>query len=115
MSKAVKIKIHNTMAKPPVVFGSEMWAMTEMDMKRLGTWRISDQELRQLYKDLDTVADIKKKRLEWVGPVVGMDQGRMVKKIFESKLEGRRRKGRPRCRWLEDVGKDIREMKVKRW
>jgi len=66
MNKAVKIKIHNTMVKPAVVFGSETRAMTEMDMKRLGTWerkisrihgpvveqgiwRISDQELRKLY------------------------------------------------------------------
>ena len=47
------------------MFGSETWAMTEMDMKRLGTWerklsrirgpvieqgiwRISDRELREL-------------------------------------------------------------------
>jgi hypothetical protein len=38
MNKAVKIKMHNTMVKPAVVFGSEARAMTEMDMKRLGTW-----------------------------------------------------------------------------
>jgi hypothetical protein len=33
-----------------------------------------------------------------------MDQGRTVKEVFESKLE----------RWLEDVQKDLWEMKVKR-
>jgi len=37
------------------------------------------------------------------------------KKIFTSKPEGSRRKGRPSLRWLEDVGRDLREMKVKRW
>jgi hypothetical protein len=52
------------------------------------------QELRKLYKDLDVVADIKKKRLEWVGHVVRMDQVRKVKKTFESKQEGSRRRGR---------------------
>ena len=31
-----------------------------------------------------------------------VDHGRVVKKIFEIKLE-RRRKGRSRLRWLEDV------------
>jgi hypothetical protein len=35
-----------------------------------------NQELRELYKDLDILADIKKKRLEWIGHVVRMDQGR---------------------------------------
>jgi hypothetical protein len=35
-----------------------------------------------LYKDLDIVGDIKKERLEWIGHVVRMDQGRRGKKIF---------------------------------
>jgi len=29
------------------------------------------------------------------------------KKIFDSKLEGSRRRGRPRLRWLENVEKDV--------
>jgi hypothetical protein len=42
-----------------------------------GIWEIrSDQELSELYKDLDITADIKMKRIEWVGHVVRMDQGR---------------------------------------
>lgn len=40
-----------------------------------------------------------------------MDQ---VKKMFESKPEGRRRIGRPRLRCLEDVERNLREMKVER-
>jgi hypothetical protein len=57
-----------------------------------GIWRIrTNQELRELYKKLD-VADIKEKRLEWIGRVVRMDMGRTVKKIFGSKPEGSRRR-----------------------
>jgi len=38
-----------------------------------GIWRIrTDQEMREPYKDLDIVAGIRKKRLEWIGHVVGM-------------------------------------------
>jgi hypothetical protein len=44
-----------------------------------------------------------------------MDHGRVVTKIFESKPEGRGRIGRSRLRWLNDVEKDLRQMKVKRW
>jgi hypothetical protein len=36
-----------------------------------------------------------------------MDHGRVVKKIFESKPEERRRMGRFRLRWLVDVEKDL--------
>jgi hypothetical protein len=38
VSKVVKIKINKLVVKPAVVNGSETWAMTEMDKKRLGTW-----------------------------------------------------------------------------
>ena len=70
------------MVKSIVVFGRETWVMVEMEMKRLGTgdrkivrthgsvveqgmWRKrTDQLLKELYRDIDLVADIKKKRLE---------------------------------------------------
>jgi hypothetical protein len=54
--------------------------------------------LRELYKNLYIVAGIKMKRLEWTGHVVGMDQGRTVKKIFRSKTERSGRRGRHRLR-----------------
>ena len=103
------------LVKPVVVFGSETGAMNEMHINRLSTWegkilrricgpvaeqgiwRIrTNQELRELYKDLDIVAGIKKKKLEWTGHAVRMDQGRTVKKISQSKREGSIRMGRPR-------------------
>jgi hypothetical protein len=41
--------------------------------------------LRELCKNLDIIAGIKKKRLEWIRYLIGMDQGRPVTKILESK------------------------------
>ena len=68
-------------------------------MGEQGIWRIStNQELRELYTDLHIVAGFKKERLEWVGHVARLDLGRTVKKMFESKPEGRRESGRPRMR-----------------
>jgi len=51
------------------------------------------------YKDLDTVADVIRKRSEWLERLVRKDNKRVVKKISESKPEGRRRMGRRRLRW----------------
>jgi hypothetical protein len=75
--------MYKTIVKLVVVFGSETWVVIEMDKNRLGTgerevlrrihglvveegmWRIrNNQELRDLYKDLDVVADIKKEELQ---------------------------------------------------
>jgi hypothetical protein len=53
--------------------------------------------------------------LAWTGHVVRIDQGRRVKKIFKREPEGSRKQGRPRMRWLEEIEKNLREIKVKRW
>ena len=52
---------------------------------------------------------------EWIEQLVRTDQGAVVKRIIESQPEGRKRMGRPRLRWLKDVGRDLREMNVNRW
>jgi hypothetical protein len=36
--------------------------------------------------------------LEWLGHAIKMNEARIVKKIFEEKLEGRRGRVRPRLR-----------------
>jgi hypothetical protein len=36
-------------------------------------------------------------------------------KIFEEKLGGRRGRGKPRLRWIDDVEDDLKNMGIKRW
>ena len=61
------------------------------------------------------LAAIKIRRLEWLGQVIRMNETRSVKKIFEGKLEGRRGRGRPTLRWINNVKDDLRKLSVKRW
>jgi hypothetical protein len=72
-----------------------------------GSW------LMAKYKAPDIVNVIKIRRLEWLGHVVRMNEIRSVKKIFKGKLEGRRSRGRPRLRWINDVEDDLRNLGVK--
>jgi hypothetical protein len=44
-----------------------------------------------------------------------MNEARAVKKPFEGKLEGRRGRGRPRVRWINDMEDDLRTLGVKQW
>jgi hypothetical protein len=70
-------------------------------------------ELITKYKSQDIVTVIKIRRLEWLGHVIRMNETRSVKKIFEGKLEGRRDKGRPRLRWIDNAEDDLRKLGVK--
>ncbi|GFU31869.1 uncharacterized protein TNCV_1111301 [Trichonephila clavipes] len=63
-----------------------------------GTWRRSNFELYQSYKESDIVNFIKMQRIKWAGHVVRMDEDRTTKKAFNAQPIGTRRKGRPNLR-----------------
>ena len=51
--------------------------------------------------DIDTV--IKQGRIRWAGHIQRMTKERAVKKVLIEKSGGRRTRGRPRRRWVDDV------------
>jgi hypothetical protein len=68
-----------------------------------GSWGTrTEQELGELFKAYDLVADIKRGRLEWLEHVIGMDQTRIVKTIFESNVQTR--PGEHPASYLMDIG-----------
>jgi hypothetical protein len=84
--------------------------------KENGQWRIrTNEKLRTKSKSQDIVTVIKIRRLEWLGHLIRMNETRSVKKMCEGKLEGRRGRGRPRLRWVNNVEDDLRKLCVKRW
>jgi hypothetical protein len=44
-----------------------------------------------------------------------MNNDRTVKKIFNTKPDGVRRVGRPKLRWEDGVGQDMRILEIKNW
>ena len=55
---------------------------------------------------------IKSRRLRWAGHVARMEECRSAFKILTGKLTGRRPLGRPRCRWEDNIRKDLKEIDV---
>jgi hypothetical protein len=58
---------------------------------------------------------IKGQRISWLGHLERMEEYRMPRKIFTQELEGKRRRGRPRKRWKEEVERDLQVLGVRRW
>jgi hypothetical protein len=44
-----------------------------------------------------------------------MEEKRMPKKILKGKIQGTKRKGPPRKRWVDDVEQDLKKMGVRGW
>jgi len=57
---------------------------------------------------------IKEQRISWLGHLERMEEDRMPKEIFTQKLEGTRRRGRPRKGWKEEVERDRQVLGVRR-
>lgn len=66
----------------------------------------SINELRVLFTDLDIEGDIKRRRLQWPGQMIRMIDGRLLIGVVDRKSGNRRRAGRPRLGWLEDVERE---------
>jgi len=53
--------------------------------------------------------------LEYLGHVVRMDDANAVKKLWEGKRIGRRKKGRPGLKWFDDYDELDLNMDIKIW
>jgi hypothetical protein len=54
-------------------------------------------------------------KIRWLGCVERTDNNRMPKMILNTEIEGGRRRGHPRKRWLDDVKCDIKSLGIRNW
>jgi hypothetical protein len=74
-----------------------------------------NHELNELVENADIVRFIKSRRIARLGHVMRMDEKRTSKRVLEWKPIGRRIRGRPRKRWIEDVEEVIQRMGIRGW
>jgi hypothetical protein len=58
----------------------------------------------------DIVRFVKTRRISWIGHVQRMENNRTPKRVMREKIYTRRKRGRPKVRWLDDVQEGLREM-----
>jgi hypothetical protein len=69
-----------------------------------GYWRIRmNHEMNEVIENADIVRFIQSRRIVWLGHVMRMDEKGTPNRVLEWKSTGRRIRGRPRKRWIEDV------------
>ena len=129
LSKKLKLKTYKTIILPVVLYGCETWSLTLREEHRLRVfenkilrkifgakkdeiteeWRkLHNAELHALYSSPNKIRSIKSRRLRWAGHVARMEQSRNAYRV--GKPEGKRRLGRPRHRWEDNIKMDLREV-----
>ena len=110
-----------------LTYGSETWAMQVGVFQRL---QVTERRmLRMIYRVTlrdkmestviasrvgvnDLEEHFRQKRWRWFGHIVRRDEEVEIKKVFELKIEVRRKRGRPVKRWIDVVEKDMKKRGV---
>jgi hypothetical protein len=133
ISRAAKIQVYKSLIRPVATYGAETWTLTVTEGNELrmferknirriygavmgNVWRIRyNKELNTLWKGEDIVRFIKPQSIRWLGHTERMEGNAMPKRMLKRRVYSKRRKGRPRMRWLDDVESDFKKMEVKGW
>jgi hypothetical protein len=71
--------------------------------------KLHNEELRDLYSSQSIIRIIKPKRMRWMGHVARMGEKRNAYRLLVGKPEGKRKLGRPRHRWVDNIRMDLGE------
>jgi hypothetical protein len=52
---------------------------------------------------ISVLDDFKTKQLQWYGHVERMEDGKLPKEVMEWRPAGRRKRGRPKLTWVEEI------------
>jgi hypothetical protein len=116
------------------MYGYEGWNMSEHMEEALRVWErkilktvygpkrdtngwtiCTNKELQDQNRSADMVTAINARQLELAGHVLRMDDERMVKRVFLGKPGGRRKRRRPRLRWLDCVDNGLKALGMRSW
>ena len=79
-------------------------------------WRIrSNEEIDNILRKEGIVRFVKARRISWIGHLERMEDSRMPKRMTREKICTKRRRGRPKVRWLDDVQENLWVSGVEGW
>ena len=119
-SNTVKIDLLRACIFPVVLYGCEAWAPPQTDLDRLRAFemkcyrrilgiiwseKITNEEVRNRLKIQNSylISQYKKLKMSYFGHIKRHNS--LEKTILEGKLEGKRRRGKPRRVWTDDIKK----------
>ena len=126
LSRNTKIRMYETLVLSALMYNSETWTLKEKQKQRLRVFemaclrkiegvtrwdRIRNTEIySRLNLDHDIVERIRSRRLRYFGHLNRMKKDRYPAIAYNGYVQGKRRRGRPRKRWIDTIREDCEEM-----
>ena len=119
----VKGKIHKMIVQPAMLYGMETVPVTSSQVKKLEVtemkmcrWvcghtprdHVRNENIKERLKVESIAERCMKARLRWFGHVKRRDQDYVGRQTLEMVPPGRRKRGRPKQRWMDCVNRDMR-------
>ena len=119
----VKGNIHNTIVQPAMLYGMETVPVTSSHVKKLEvtemkmcrwvcghtlSYHVRNDDITKKLKVENITERCRKARLRWFSHVKRRDQEYVGRKTLEMVPPGRRKRGRPKQRWMDCVNRDMR-------
>ena len=132
LSRNVKLRLYKTLIRPVLSYGCEVWKLKANQLQQIevferkilrkifGPVQVDIGEYRSRYNhELNDLINghnirrfVKAQRIKWLGHIIRMPETSTVRRVLEAKPGGKRRRGRPRRRWLDAVEEDLGLMGV---
>ena len=109
------------------MYGAETWALKKAQEKKLEVaemrmlrWmcgvtkmdNIRNERIRGTTKVGEITQKVQERRIEWYGLVMRTEEHYVGRREMVMKVQGRRKRGRPKRRWLDKVKDDIKEKRL---
>ena len=119
----IKGKVYRTVVRPALMYGAETWALKKAQEKKLEVaemrmlrWmcgvtkldKIRNERIRWTTKVGEITKKVQERRLKWYGHVMRREEHYVGIKEGNG-INERRKRGRPKRRWLDKVKDDIKE------
>ncbi len=118
----LKDKVYKTVIKPTMTYGAECWAVRKKDENRLHVaemrmlrWirgktrkdHVRNQSIQEDAKVCQMSTFLRQKRLNLYGHIRRREEDKLSRKIMDMVVPGKRRRGRPRRRWIDNNREDM--------
>ena len=117
LSRRTKLRVYNAIVVPTLVYGSETWVLNKQQesaiqavemrvLRRIAEKRMVDRvrnvEIREELKQEGVLEKVKRSQVRWRQALAEMGPERLVRRVYEAEMEGRRGRGRPRRKWNDN-------------